>query len=88
MKVILEGKKKDILKFLRSNRLAIKKFGMSYEIEKPKEVKAEDKPKLTAKEVAELIEKAETLEDLKAFEGDERQVVKAALKKRISELNA
>lgn len=45
-----------------------------------------DKPELTANEVAELIAKCESLEDLKQFEGDNRQIVNTARSKKLKEL--
>lgn len=43
------------------------------------------KPKLTAKQVAGIIDKIESQEELKAFESDERQIVKAAFNKKLKE---
>jgi len=45
------------------------------------------KKELTAKEVAEKIVLVESLEDLKEYESDKRQVVKAAYNKKLKELN-
>jgi hypothetical protein len=55
-------------------------------IAKDKVQEVEKSPELTAKEVAELIVKCETIEDLKKYESDTRQVVKAAYSKKLKEL--
>lgn len=48
----------------------------------------EENPTLTANEVSELISKVSTLEDLKQYESDTRQVVQSAFKKKLTELSA
>ena len=62
-----------------------KKYGLKISLIKDKvqEVKS---PELTAKQIAELIVKCETIEDLKKYKSDTRQVVKAAYTKKLKEL--
>ena len=62
-----------------------RKYGLEMSLikDKAQEVKS---PELTAKQVAELIVKCETIEDLKKYESDTRQVAKAAYNKKLKEL--
>jgi hypothetical protein len=55
-------------------------------ISKDKTQEVTNPPELTAKEVAELIVNCKTVEDLKKYETDKRQVVKAAYSKKLKEL--
>jgi len=52
-------------------------------INKDKVREVEKSPELTAKQVAELIAKCETIEDLKKYEADSRQLVKVAYNKKL-----
>jgi len=64
-------------------------IGIAEEIKEdeiPDAWKTEQEPILTAKEVAKLIVKCETLESLEVYKEDKRQVVKAAYNKKLKEL--
>lgn len=67
-----------------------KKYNLSVSLtedKKREEIPSLDnEPKLTANEVAELIAKIESIEDLKQYESDGRQIVKGAYKKKLKEL--
>jgi len=63
-----------------------RKYGIKISLEKDKTQEVEKSPELTAKQVAELIVKCETIEDLKEYESDTRQVAKAAYSKKLKEL--
>ena len=79
MEVILKGNDKNLSKFLKVNSLYMKRKGITFEKVK------KDEPKLTANEVAELIAKIESIEDLKQYESDTRQIVGSAYKKKLKE---
>jgi len=90
MKIELEGSDKKIKGLLKLNRLWIKRNNIKVVgLESEEEEAKEENPfsKYTGKEVVELIEATDSIDELKEFESDERQVVVNALKKRIKELS-
>jgi len=89
MKIELEGSDRKIKSLLKLNRLWIKRNSIKVVgFESEKEAKGENQfSKYTGKEVLELIEATDSIDELKEFDSDERQVVVNALKKRIKELS-
>lgn len=83
MEVILKGKDHKIQKLLHSNSLFMKRNGIEVVLSGEKEGA---KDSLTAKEVVELISNCTSINDLKEFESDNRQVVSNAYKKKLKEL--
>jgi len=85
-KLTIIGDYKQLSIIVKQNRLRTKRHGFKISLNKDKTQEIEKSPELTAKEVAELIVKCETVEDLKKYEADTRQVVKAAYNKKLKEL--
>ncbi len=83
MEIKLKGSKKALNKLLKSNSTWMKRKGI--EVAEGKSVELQ-KPKLTANEVAELIGNCKTIDELKQYESDTRQVVENAYKKKLKEL--
>jgi hypothetical protein len=86
-KLTIEGDIKYIDIVAKSNRLVAKKYGLRLHIDDNKGgVKSplDNEPK-TANQVAELISKVESLDDLKQYESDKRQVVVSAYNKKLKE---
>ncbi len=63
-----------------------RKYGLEMSLIKDKTQEVKKSPELTAKDVAELIAGCKTIEDLKEYESDTRQVAKAAYNKKLKEL--
>lgn len=80
MKITIEGSNKNVELLLRINRLFMKRKGLSVITDEP-----EAEP-LKASEIIALIEKCETLEDLKQYKGSEFKTVIKALDNRKEEL--
>lgn len=87
MKITLEGREDKIKLLLKSQRLWIKKKGIKVVNHKCASTVEINKAKLTANEVSELIAKCESIEDLKEYESDTRQVVCKAYDKKLKELS-
>jgi endonuclease III len=83
----------EIIKGIKLTGIGIKKIGDSLTMDENSAnvlirmgFAKKEEDKLTAKEVAELIEKVKNLEDLKQYSEDKRQVVELAYKKKSKEL--
>jgi hypothetical protein len=83
MEIVLTGNEKKLKKFLKSNSLFMKRNDIK--VKDGKGVKEE--PKLTASQIADLIAKCESIEDLKQYESDKRQVASKAYDKKLKELS-
>lgn len=85
-KLIIEGDIKQLEIIAKSESGRARKYGLKISLIKDKVQEVKKPLELTAKQVAELIAKCETIEDLKKYESDNRQIVKAAYNKKLREL--
>lgn len=85
MILVIKGEDKKLKALAKELSIKIKRNKLTSEFISEPDQNMEDK--LTAKEIKELIENAETIEDLKEFESDSRQIVKSAYNKKLKELS-
>lgn len=89
-KLIIEGDIKILEVISKVESARIRKHGLKVSLNEDKKGEEtpllDNEPKLTAKEVADLIAKAESIEDLKQYKSDERQVARSAYNKKLKEL--
>lgn len=88
--LIIEGDKRQLELIAKTQSGRAKRYGLKISLTEDKEGESnpplDNEPKLTANEVAELIAKIESIEDLKQYESDGRQIVKSAYRKKLKEL--
>lgn len=82
MIVILEGSKKSLNKLIKKESLWIKRNGISVQDGK---IEKDSKP-TTAEEVSDIIKKCTSLDELKPYEDDNRQIVSRVYKAKLKEL--
>ena len=80
MKITIEGSNKNVELLLRINRLFMKRKGLSVIADEP------EAEQLKASEIVELVEKFESLEDLKQYEAVKFKTVIKAIEEKKAEL--